>query len=284
MSTPSPAPTPPSETPGRSAALELRGLVAGHRGVAVVHGIDLVVHPGEVVALLGANGAGKTTTLCTVSGLLVPLGGEVLISGRAQPSRRRPSPRRISALARSGVAHVPEDRALFPSLTVRQHLALGTATHGAVGAGSAGAAAEGQDAVLAWLPELGPLLDRAAGELSGGQQQMVALARALVARPTLLMVDELSLGLAPVVVERLLPVVQQVARETGAAVLLVEQHVQLALEVCDRAYLLQRGRVVAEGSSRDLADRPDLLRAGYLGGPAPGTAGTPDEPPQPSDG
>jgi branched-chain amino acid transport system ATP-binding protein len=240
--------------------------------VAVVHGIDLVVHPGEVVALLGANGAGKTTTLCTVSGLLVPLGGAVVIDGEEQPRRRRPSARRISALARSGVAHVPEDRALFPTLTVRQHLTLGEgAARGAARAGD-----DAADAALEWLPELEPLLDRPAGELSGGQQQMVALARALVARPRLLMVDELSLGLAPVVVERLLPVVRQVARGTGAGVLLVEQHVRLALEVCDRAYLLRRGRVVAEGAAQDLAERPDLLRAGYLGGPEPGTPEQPD--------
>lgn len=235
--------------------LVLHGLEAGHGGTAVVHGIDLRVGPGEVVALLGPNGAGKTTTLLTVSGLLPLLGGEVTVLGQRLARRRRVRPDKVIELVRRGLAHVPEDRALFFDLTVRENIRLGHAR------GDRG----GLDRALDLFPVLRPMLDRKAGLLSGGEQQMLALARALVGSPRLLMVDELSLGLAPIIVESLLPVLRTVARETGAGVLVVEQHVGLVLDVSDRAYLLDRGRIVLHDSAAALAADPDRLRAGYFG-------------------
>lgn len=244
-----------------STVLELQGLAAGYGGVAVVHDLDLTVAAGEVVALLGANGAGKTTTLLTVSGLLTPLAGTVTVldvsSGVAgRPfGRRRPGAAPWS-LARRGLAHVPEDRSLFFDLTAAENLRLGRRRRG-----------PGLDLeqVLDWFPALVPVLDRRAGLLSGGEQQMLALARAVVARPRLLLVDELSLGLAPRIVESLLPVVRTIADETGAGVLLVEQHVDLALAAADRAVLLSGGRTAWAGPADVLAADRDLLERGYLG-------------------
>ena len=235
----------------RDVVLALRGLSAGYDAMAVVHDLTMHVGAGEVVALLGPNGAGKTTTLLTISALLPALGGEVEVLGAAVTARTRPH-----TLARRGVAHVPEDRALFSQLTVRENLAVGRArAHREVAL----------DQVLGFFPALEPLLDRRAGLLSGGEQQMLALARALVRRPRLLLVDEMSLGLAPVIVERLVPVVRRIADELDTGVLLVEQHVAVALQVADRGYVLSRGTVVAEGRAVDLAADHHLLAASYLG-------------------
>ena len=228
--------------------LAVEGLMAGYLGTPVVRDLSLAVAPGEVVALLGPNGAGKTTTMATIAGLQPPVGGSVRFGGAEVGGR--PAYR----LARDGVALVPEGRALFFGLTVREHLTLAR-TKGSLG----------KDELLALLPELDKCLERKAGVLSGGEQQMLAVGRALVSRPRLLLVDEMSLGLAPVIVERLLPVLRRVATELEAAVLFVEQHVNLALEVADRAYVLNHGRLVLEGSASELRDRPDLLRSSYLG-------------------
>jgi ABC-type branched-subunit amino acid transport system ATPase component len=229
--------------------LEVDGLTAGYGDVAVVRNLDLTVGAGEVVALLGPNGGGKTTTLLTISGLIAPMRGSIRFLGA--PVDRRPH-----RLSRSGLAHVPDDRGLFGGLTVRDHLDLS-------GRRRRRDPVRGQ--VLEWFPALTPLLDRTAGVLSGGEQQMLALAQALVREPKVLMVDELSMGLSPIVVGSILPVIRQVASESGCGVLLVEQHATMALEVADRGYLLSHGDLVVEGSATDLARDWDQLQAGYIG-------------------
>jgi branched-chain amino acid transport system ATP-binding protein len=231
-----------------TAVVEIRDLWAGYAGVPVVRNVSLHVDAGEVVALLGPNGAGKTTTLSTIAGILPAAQGSVHVLGKPVAAGR---PHRI---AKRGVALVPEDRSLFYGLTARENLKLG-------GRGRRIAMTD----VVELFPELGPLLDRRAGLLSGGEQQMLAIARALLGRPRLLMIDEMSLGLAPLLVARLLPVVRRIAQETGAAVLLVEQHVHLALTAADRAYVLNRGEITLEGAGSELAGRRDLLEASYLG-------------------
>lgn len=236
--------------------LTVRGMVAGYGGVPVVHGIDLDVRAGEVVALLGANGAGKSTTLLAVSGLVGVLSGEVELLGR--PQRRGTAARDVGRRARVGLAHVPEGRALFPALTARQTLRLAVRRRSR-------AVAVAVDEAVGWFPALGRVLDRPAALLSGGEQQMLALARALVARPRVLMIDEMSLGLAPVVVDALLPVVRAAATERGAGVLLVEQHIPAALAIADRGYVLRGGRVVAQGDAATLHGDVALLAESYLG-------------------
>jgi branched-chain amino acid transport system ATP-binding protein len=232
-------------------ALVVKDLSAGYRGIPVVRELNLQVRPGEVVALLGPNGAGKTTTLETIAGLHRPITGTVEVAGHSVGGKP------AHALARTGLALVPEGRALFPGLTVREHLRLA--------AGRRAAAAGREDELLEMLPELRKCLARKAGLLSGGEQQMLAVGRALVTRPGLLLVDEMSLGLAPVIVERLLPILRRVATEFGTSVLFVEQHVALALEISDRAYILTHGRIRLEGSAAELSRRQDLLAASYLG-------------------
>lgn len=237
--------------------LELSGLSAGYDGVVVVHDIDLEVGAGEVVVLLGANGAGKSTTLQTVSGLLPVLGGEVRFGGDPVVVGGRRSAAGAAALARAGLVHVPEDRGLFPDLTGHEHIRL---------ARPRGTSSSEVGAVLQRFPGLERVMGRQAGLLSGGEQQMLALAKALVAKPRLLLVDEMSLGLAPLIVQHLLPVLRQIADEDGVGVLLVEQHVRLALSVADRGYLMQRGRISMSGTAADLTGRLGELEAGYLGG------------------
>lgn len=241
-------------TPARatSEGINIAGMSAGYGGVAVVRDLDLHVRPAEVVALLGSNGAGKSTTLLTISGLLQPLAGSVSINGEEVDDR---SPHRN---ARLGLAHVAEDRSLFFQLTVEENLRLGL--RGRAGQ-RAGALAEALDL----LPALRPLMGRRAGLLSGGEQQMLAMARALASRPKFLLVDEMSLGLAPIIVERLLPIVRDVALETGAGVLIVEQHVHMALEVADRAYVMNRGRLSMQGTAAELKSNQELLLASYMG-------------------
>jgi branched-chain amino acid transport system ATP-binding protein len=254
-----------TRTSGR--VLDVRGLVAGYDGIPVLHGVDLHVDAGEVVALLGANGAGKTTTLLTVSGVLPVLDGTVEVLGAPSRRRRRVRPGEVAALARRGVAHVPEDRGLFFDLTAAENLRLGRPR------GRGAPEPLELEQVLEWFPALRDVLGRRAGLLSGGEQQMLALARAVLGRPRLLMVDEMSLGLAPIIVDHLLPVLRSIARELGAGVLLVEQHVALVLTVSDRAYLLDRGNLVSSGTAAEMAEHIELIESGYLGTIAEGTDG-----------
>lgn len=246
-----------------SPLLTLRGVSAGYEGVAVVGDVDLEVSAGEVVALVGPNGAGKTTLLLTVSGLLAPIAGELEVLGESSSAGDRVRTAAVARRARRGLAHVPEDRGLFFDLTAAEHLRLAEPRGRRA---DDGPPPPSLDEVLGWFPALGRVLDRRAGLLSGGEQQMLALARATLGGPRLLLVDELSLGLAPLVVSSLLPTLAEVARRTGAGVVIVEQHVAMALAVADRGYLLAGGRVLASGPADDLAARPELLAAGYLGG------------------
>jgi branched-chain amino acid transport system ATP-binding protein len=231
-----------------SELLAVEDLVAGYGELAVVRNVSLHVCEAEVVALLGPNGAGKTTTLLTACGLLPRIAGEIRIGGTKLGSLS------ASAIARSGVSLVPEDRALFMDLTVRENIRLG-----ARGANDAVAH------MFELFPELAALVTRKAGLLSGGEQQMLAIARGLAARPRLLVVDEMSLGLAPLIVERLLGLLKRVVADTGTALLIVEQHAHLSLSISDRAYVLNHGELVLEGRAEELRDRRDLLEVSYLG-------------------
>jgi len=228
--------------------LSVTGLNAGHGGLAVVRGLDLEVRVGRVVALLGPNGAGKTTVLRTVAGLLPAISGDVRVMGEP-PSVRRPH-----LAARRGLAFVPDSRCLFRSLSTRQNLVLAARRSRAP-----------LDTVFSYLPELVELQDRPAGLLSGGQQQMLAIGRALLMKPRLLMIDELSMGLAPIVVERLLSVVRSAADDLNLGVLLVEQHVRLALRVADEAYVISHGVLTASGAAADVAAQVGEIEASYLG-------------------
>jgi branched-chain amino acid transport system ATP-binding protein len=229
--------------------LELERLSVAYDRAPVVRDLTLTVGRGEVVALLGANGAGKTTTLRAISGLLKPLSGTVRLDGRDLAGV---SP---TARARLGLAHVPHDRGIFFGLTVAEHFRLDGANSPAE-----------MDEAFEQFPALRGLRSRRVGLLSGGEQQMLAIARALRRRPKLLMLDEMSLGLAPVIVDRLLPAVRQAATANGTGVLLVEQHVHLALKIADRGYILSHGELAASGSAGQLSNDSALLAASYLGG------------------
>ncbi|MET7393761.1 ABC transporter ATP-binding protein [Dactylosporangium sp. NPDC005572] len=221
--------------------LECRGLTAGYGAVPVVREVSISVAAGEVVVLLGPNGAGKTTTMLTLAGDLPRIEGEILFNG---DGRRLPLYQR----ARRGLAFITEERSAFMSLTVRENLRLGRG---------------GVDAVLDLVPELAPLLDRRVGLLSGGEQQMLTVGRALAARPTVLLADELSLGLAPKILDRLLALVRRAA-DDGVGVLMVEQQARKALRICDRGYVLSKGLVSMEGTAAELLRRLPEIEAAYL--------------------
>jgi branched-chain amino acid transport system ATP-binding protein len=230
--------------------LALRDVDARYGPIHALHGVTLTVDDGEVVALLGANGAGKTTTLRAISGT-VRRGGSIEFDGRSL-ARRGPE-----SVARLGIAHVPEGRGTFSELTVWENLRLGAyIRRGSLSADTA--------RVLGYFPWIDGRRSQQAGTLSGGEQQMLALARALMQRPRLLLLDEPSLGLAPLVVAEIFRIVKELNAREGTTVLLVEQNARISLASSDRAYVLEVGRVVVEGPSTDLA-ADESIRRSYLG-------------------
>jgi len=233
------------------ALLEVQGLRAAHGSIEVLHGIDLAVRAGSVVAVLGPNGAGKTTLLSTIAGLHRPSGGRVVVAGH------RVDGARPDALARIGICLVPEGRGVFPNLTVAEHLRM--ATH------AGRPLREIEEETYERFPRLAERRHQLAGTMSGGEQQMLALARGLATRPALLLLDELSMGLAPLVVEELYGQVAAIAA-SGVSLVVVEQFAHAVLGVADRAAVLVRGRIAAEGTP---AEVEATLSSAYLGADAP---------------
>jgi branched-chain amino acid transport system ATP-binding protein len=232
---------------GAPPALELRGVKAAYGKIEVLHGVDLVVPTGKVVALLGPNGAGKTTTLCVASGQMCPTAGEVSVAGR------RVTGAAPSDLAAIGVCTVPEGRGVFRSLTVRENLRM--ATYRGV------KLADVEDKAYGIFPRLGARRDQLAGTMSGGEQQMLSLARALVTDPAVLLLDELSMGLAPIIVDELYQQVQRITRH-GVSVLVVEQFARTVLGVADIAAIMAHGRITSVGDPSTIESE---LSAAYLG-------------------
>jgi branched-chain amino acid transport system ATP-binding protein len=230
--------------------LELTDVFARYGPIRALHGVSLNVDEGEVVALLGANGAGKTTTLRSISGM-TRTSGEITFGGR------RITRRSTEAVTRLGIAHVPEGRGLFPELTVWENLRMGAV-------GGRGNFAEAAERVVGYFPWIERRRDQPAATLSGGEQQMLALGRALVGSPRLLMLDEPSLGLAPTVGGELFTTVRRLNEDDGLTVLVVEQNARIALDVASRAYVLEVGKVAVEGASDELA-RHERVRKSYLG-------------------
>lgn len=238
---------------GQPALLEVQALTAGYGSARVLHGISLQVGEGEVVALVGANAAGKTTLLRAISGIVRPTGGSIRLSGREMAGSNP------TAITRARVAHVPEGRQLFPEMTVLDNLELGAmATQDAWDHRAATI-----EQVVALFPRVGERLRQPAGTMSGGEQQQVAIGRALMALPTLLLVDEPSAGLAPVLVQTVFRALREI-HQRGVAILLVEQNVPLSLRLAQRGYVLELGRIVLEGPSADVLANPHV-QAAYLG-------------------
>ena len=233
--------------------LTLQDVRVHYGAIQAVKGISLEVRERELVTIVGANGAGKTTTLRTISGIYRPTTGSITFEGRnlaALPSHE------IVAL---GISQAPEGRQIFGSLSVRDNLMLGATRR----ADRAGIAHE-LDYLVSLFPVLGERMNQSGGTLSGGEQQMLAIARALMAKPRLLLLDEPSLGLAPMLVNRIFAVISRL-KETGVTILLVEQNARKALEIADRAYVMETGRVILGGDARELAANPEIEKA-YLGG------------------
>jgi branched-chain amino acid transport system ATP-binding protein len=233
--------------------LEIRNLVCCYGKIAAIKGISLSVKDGQLVALIGANGAGKTTTLRSISGLLPPASGQILFDGR---DITRASARDILSL---GIAHAPEGRRVFPQMTVQENLEMGAYLRS-----EEREIAQDMARVFEQFPRLAERRAQVAGTLSGGEQQMLAIGRALMSRPKLVMFDEPSLGLAPNIVERTFAIIQEI-RASGTTVLMVEQNAYAALDMCDYAYLLESGSLALEGSGQQLIANPHVREA-YLGG------------------
>ena len=232
--------------------LQLDGLCAGYGPIRVLHDVSLEVFPGEIVTLIGANGAGKTTTLHAISGLIAPRGGRILLGGRE--IQKLPS----HEIVRAGLCQAPEGRKIFPRLTVAENLQMGAYTHG----DRAGIQAD-LDKAFSLFPVLKERRLQLGGTLSGGEQQMLAIARALMGRPKLLLLDEPSLGLAPLIVAKIFDVIREL-RQQQIAVLLVEQNARMALRVAQRGYVLETGRITMTGPGETLLHDPRVKEA-YLG-------------------
>jgi branched-chain amino acid transport system ATP-binding protein len=235
-----------------SALLEVRGLAVRYGGIEAVKGVDLEIQQGELVTLIGANGAGKTSTLKALAGLLTPSAGEVRFAG--QPLQGVP----VHQLIRQGLALVPEGRGVFPRLTVSENLAMG-----AYWRDDGQAISSDLDRIFGMFERLHERRDQKAGTLSGGEQQMLAIGRALMGRPRLLLLDEPSMGLAPLMVQKIISVIRQVAAE-GMTVLLVEQNARLALQAAQRAYVMEGGRISFSDTAKACLSDP-RVRAAYLG-------------------
>jgi branched-chain amino acid transport system ATP-binding protein len=231
--------------------LSVSGLHAGYGPVQVLHGLDLEVSEGEVVVVLGANGAGKTTTIRAICGM-VATRGSIRVSGQDVVGKR------TADVARLGVAHVPQGRGTFPDLTVADNLRLGAFVR------KDKEVAQDMERFYAMFPRLKERQDQAAGSMSGGEQQMLAISRALMGRPKLLLLDEPSLGLAPLIVQDLFHRLGEFKAETGMTMLIVEQNANLALAIADRAYVLEAGQIVLSGTAQELQE-DDAVRRAYLG-------------------
>jgi branched-chain amino acid transport system ATP-binding protein len=246
-------PPPPAASDGVTPALALEEIAVRYGGIAAVKAVSLHVNRGEIVALLGANGAGKTSTLRAIARAVPLAAGRVIYAGQDVSSLP------ASEVARAGVSLVPEGRALFRGLTVRENLEIGAYAHR-----DRRVMRETFEDVTALFPRLGERMQNDASTLSGGEQQMLAIGRALMARPALLLLDEPSLGIAPKLVQQIFVAIRAIA-EAGVTILLVEQNTRVALEVSARAYVLRAGEVALEGKSADLA-RDEGMRDAYLGG------------------
>jgi branched-chain amino acid transport system ATP-binding protein len=235
--------------------LELHNVQSSYGNVQALKGVSIHVNEGEIVTLLGANGAGKSTTLRCISGLVPVTNGEILFQGKSI-SRIKPED-----IVRLGIAHVPETRRIFPGLTVRENIMIGTSSRGHLPRMQMNAEVEEMYEIF---PDLRRLSNALGWSLSGGQQQMLAVARGLMSRPKLLLLDEPSLGLAPIIVQQLFATIRQI-RTLGMTVLLVEQNANMALSVADRGYVLVTGNLTVEGTPAQLLDNEEV-RAAYLGG------------------
>jgi branched-chain amino acid transport system ATP-binding protein len=245
-----------------SPILELLNVESSYGPVQALRGVSLSVTEGKIVTVLGANGAGKTTTLKTISGIIDPLKGQVKYKGEEIQGR---SP---DTIVRGGIVHVPEGREVFPLLTVEDNLRMGAFTRS-----DADGIAQDMTAVFGYFPILRERARQEAGQLSGGQQQMLAIARALLARPAVMLMDEPSLGLSPKLTKEIFDIVVRINRERGVTILLVEQNAHMALKVADFGYVLEVGRIVMEDTGARLAEKDDI-REFYLGMKAGGVRGT----------
>lgn len=229
--------------------LTVESLTAGYGGISVVRNVSIHVASGEMVALLGANGAGKTTLLHTIAGLIPGIKGDITVSGKKVNGWS------THQIVRQGLSLLPENRGIFYQLTVAENLRLYQRKDGSVSVAD----------VIKYFPALAALIERKAGLLSGGEQQMLSLGCRFIADPKLMLIDEMSLGLAPIIFQRMLPVLSRFAAERGVGVLLVEQHVHLALQSASRAYVLNRGEITFAGSSNELNEQRKFLESSYMG-------------------